>query len=221
MKKTNILVITIFTLAIIIAGCGKSDKVVPTGEKKETASIQEGNKIFKLDMAASTVAWHGKKVTGEHNGTIAYKNGEFGVDNGKITAGKFEIDMNSIVNLDLTDEATNKKLVDHLKSDDFFMVSTFPTSKFEITKVEPMNDATKPDFNYTVTGNLTIRDVTKSISFPANVKIEGDVLKANADFDIDRTDFGLKYGSGKFFKDIGDKMIYDNFNLKINITAKP
>jgi len=221
MKKTNILGITIFTLAIIIAGCGKSDKVVPTGEKKETASIQEGSKIFKLDMTSSTVAWHGKKVTGEHNGTIAFKSGEFGVDNEKITAGKFEIDMNSIVNLDLADEATNKKLVDHLKSDDFFMVSTFPTSKFEITKVEPMNDATKPDFNHTVTGNLTIRDVTKSISFPANLKIEGDVLKANADFDIDRTDFGLKYGSGKFFKDIGDKMIYDNFNLKINITAKP
>lgn len=221
MKKLNILVITMFALAVIIAGCGKSDKVAPTGEKKETAAIQEGNKIYRLDMQASTVAWHGKKVTGEHNGTIAFQNGEFGVDADKITAGNFEIDMNTIINLDLTDEATNKKLVDHLKSDDFFSVEAFPTSKFEITTVAPLNDAAKPGFNHTITGNITIRDVTKSISFPANVKIEGGVLTANADFDIDRTDFGLKYGSGKFFQDIGDKMIYDNFNLKINITAKP
>lgn len=221
MKKINILAITIFAFAIIIAGCGKSDKVVPTGEKKESAAIQEGNKIYRLDIAASTVAWHGKKVTGEHNGTIIFQNGEFGVDGEKVTSGKFEIDMNTIVDLDLTDEAMNKKLVDHLKSDDFFSVEQFPTSTFEIISIEPLNDATKPDFNHTITGNLTIKDVTKSISFPANVKIEGGVLKASADFDIDRTDFGLKYGSGKFFKDIGDKMIYDNFNLKINITAKP
>lgn len=221
MKKINILAITMFAFAIIIIGCGKSDKVAPTGEKKETAAIQEGNKIFKLDVAASTVLWHGKKVTGEHNGTIAFKGGEFGIDGEKVTAGKFEIDMNTITDKDLTDEAMNKKLVDHLKSDDFFSVEKFPTSRFEITKVEALNDASKPGFNHTVTGNLTIKDVTKSISFPANVKIEGGVLTANADFDVDRTEFGLKYGSGKFFQDIGDKMIYDNFNLKINITAKP
>ena len=220
MKKINILAITMFAFAIIIAGCGKSDKVAPTGEKKETAAIQEGNKIFKLDLAASNVLWHGKKVTGEHNGTITFKSGEFGADGDKITAGKFEIDMNTIVNKDLTDAETNAKLVNHLKSDDFFSVEKFPTSKFEITKVEAFNDAGKPGFNHTVTGNLTIKDVTKSISFPANVKIEGGVLTASADFDVDRTDFGLKYGSGKFFQDIGDKMIYDNFNLKINITAK-
>lgn len=210
-----------FAFAVIIAGCGKSDKVAPTGEKKETASIQEGNKIYKLDKTASTVLWHGKKVTGEHNGTIEFQSGEFGADGDKITAGKFEIDMNSIIDKDLADGEMNQKLVNHLKSDDFFSVEKFPTSKFEITKVEALNDANKPGFNHTVTGNLTIKDVTKSISFPANVKIEGGVLTAGADFDVDRTDFGLKYGSGKFFQDIGDKMIYDNFNLKINITAKP
>ncbi|MBN1633588.1 MAG: YceI family protein [Ignavibacteria bacterium] len=221
MKKINILVITIFAFALITAGCGKSDKVVLTGEKKETASIQEGNKIYRLDTATSKVEWLGKKVTGQHNGTIEFKNGEFGVDGDNVTAGKFEIDMNTIVDLDLTDEAMNKKLVDHLKSDDFFSVEQFPLSTFEITKVEPLNNATKPDFNHSITGNITIRDVTKSISFPANVKIEDDVLNANADFDIDRTEFGLKFLSGKFFKDIGDKMIYDNFNLKISIIAKP
>lgn len=221
MKKLNILTIIMFAFAIIIAGCGKSEKVAPTGDKKETATIQEGNKILKLDLTSSTVAWHGKKVTGEHKGTIEFKSGEFGVDGDKITAGKFEIDMNTITDLDLTDEAMNKKLVTHLKSDDFFSAEKFPTSSFAIISAEPLNDASKPGFNHTITGNITIKDVTKSISFPANVKIENGVLTAAADFDIDRTDFGLKYGSGKFFKDIGDKMIYDNFNLKINITAKP
>lgn len=221
MKKINILAITIFTFALLIAGCGKSDKVTPTGEKKESAAMQEGNKIYRIDAATSKVAWLGKKVTGQHNGLISFQNGEFGVDNGKIIAGKFEIDMNSIMCEDLTDAETNAKLVGHLKSDDFFSVEKFPTSTFEISTVVPLNDASKPDFNHTVTGNLTIKDITKSISFPASIKIAGDILTASADFDVDRTDFGLKYGSGKFFKDIGDKMIYDNFNLKINITARP
>jgi len=221
MKRINILLILLVALAAFTAGCGKSDKVAPTGEKKETAQIQSGNKIYKLDLTSSTVAWLGKKVTGQHDGLISFNNGEFGIDGDKVTAGKFEIDMNSIVCKDLTDEEANKKFVTHMKSDDFFSVEKFPFSKFEITKVEPFNDSNKPGFNNMITGNLTIKNVTKSISFPANVKIDGSSLTASADFDVDRTEFGLKYGSGKFFDNLGDKMINDNFNLKINIVAKP
>jgi len=130
------------------------------------------------------------------------------------------MDMNSIVNVDLTDAALNAKLTGHLKSDDFFGTAKFPVSKFEITKVDALNDPNKPGMNSTITGNLTIKDITKSISFPAEIRIENGVLNAKADFDIDRTEWNVKYGSGKFFENLGDKMISDNFNLKLSLTAK-
>jgi polyisoprenoid-binding protein YceI len=192
---------------------------VKTGEK-QTASDNRTGKTMIIDVEKSTAEWLGKKVTGQHNGTIKFVKGDFTVDNGKVTGGKFEMDMNSIVVLDLTDAAMNTKLTGHLKSDDFFGSAKFPSSKFEITKVDVLNDPNKPGMNSTVTGNLTIKDITKSISFPAEIKIENGVLNAKADFDIDRTEWNVKYGSGKFFENLGDKMINDNFNLKLTLTAK-
>jgi polyisoprenoid-binding protein YceI len=212
-------VIAVTAFAFMISGCGKSDKEVKTGEK-QTASDNRTGKTMILDAEKSTAGWLGKKVTGQHNGTIKFVKGDFTVDNGKVTGGKIEMDMNSIVVLDLTDAAMNTKLTGHLKSDDFFGTSKFPVSKFEITKVDVLSDPNKPGMNSTVTGNLTIKDITKSISFPAEIKIENGVLNAKADFDIDRTEWNVKYGSGKFFENLGDKMINDNFNLKLSLTAK-
>ena len=221
MKKQFIAaaMIAVTAFAFMISGCGKSDKEVKTGEK-QTASDNRTGKTMIIDVEKSTAEWLGKKVTGQHNGTIKFVKGDFTVDNGKVTGGKFEMDMNSIVVLDLTDAAMNTKLTGHLKSDDFFGSAKFPSSKFEITKVDVLNDPNKPGMNSTVTGNLTIKDITKSISFPAEIKIENGVLNAKADFDIDRTEWNVKYGSGKFFENLGDKMINDNFNLKLTLTAK-
>ena len=128
--------------------------------------------------------------------------------------------MKTIVYEDLKEEESNKKLVGHLSSADFFDVEKYPTSKIEITKVEELKDATKPNVNSTVTGNLTMKDVTKSITFPAEIKIDNGVITVKADFDIDRTDWNIKYGSGKFFDNLGDKMINDKFNLNLTIIAK-
>jgi polyisoprenoid-binding protein YceI len=212
-------VIAVTAFAFMISGCGKSDKEVKTGEK-QTASDNRTGKTMIIDVEKSTAEWLGKKVTGQHNGTIKFVKGDFTVDNGKVTGGKFEMDMNSIVVLDLTDAAMNAKLTGHLKSDDFFSSAKYPVSKFEVTKVDVLSDPGKPGMNSTVTGNLTIKDITKSISFPAEIKIENGVLNAKADFDIDRTEWNVKYGSGKFFENLGDKMINDNFNLKLSLTAK-
>lgn len=128
--------------------------------------------------------------------------------------------MKSIVNEDQKDEESNKKLVGHLSSPDFFDVAKFPTAKIEITKVDALNDDTKPNANFSVTGNLTIKDITKSITFPAEIKIENGILTVKSDFDIDRTDWNIKYGSGKFFENLGDKVINDKFNLNLSIIAK-
>lgn len=210
--------VIITATAFLASGCGKSEKEVKVGDKQNT-----GNKTGKpltVSVTDSKINWLGKKVTGQHNGTIKVANGEVLVDNGKVTGGKVEIDMKTITNEDQKDEESKKKLEGHLSSPDFFDVAKFPTSKIEITKVEAMNDASKPNVNSTVTGNLTMKDVTKSITFPAEIKIENGVLTVKADFDIDRTDWNIKYGSGKFFDNLGDKVINDKFNLNLTIVAK-
>jgi polyisoprenoid-binding protein YceI len=219
--KRNLLSMALIILtatAFIVSGCGKSDKEVKVSDKQNADN--KSGKPLTVSVTDSKINWLGKKVTGQHNGTIKVSGGEVLVDNGKVTGGKVEIDMKTIANEDLKDEESNKKLVGHLSSPDFFDVAKFPNSKIEITKVEALNDATKPNVNSTVTGNLTMKDVTKSITFPAEIKIENGVLTVKADFDIDRTDWNIKYGSGKFFDNLGDKVINDKFNLNLTIVAK-
>lgn len=220
MKNKLLTLVLVFfaSTALIVSGCGKSEKEVKVGEKQNAG--EKNGKSLTVSVSDSKVNWLGKKVTGQHNGTIKVAKGEVMVDNGKVTGGKIEIDMKSIVCEDLKDEESNKKLVGHLSSADFFDVEKFPTSKIEITKVEELKDPAKPNVNSTVTGNLTMKDVTKSITFPAEIKIENGVITVKADFDIDRTDWNIKYGSGKFFDNLGDKMINDKFNLNLTIVAK-
>ncbi len=212
--------IVIFISALFIIGCGKSNKEAKMISSEKSGESNKGSQVLKLDTSFSIVNWHGKKVTGEHDGTIKIVKGEINVDKDNVVGGSLEIDMNSIVCRDLEDEEWNAKLIKHLKSDDFFSVEKHPTSKFEIIKVEPLNDPAKPNYNNIVKGNLTIKGITKGISFPASIKIENGVLNSFADFDIDRTEWDIKYGSGKFFENLGDKMINDKFNIKFKISAK-
>ena len=202
----------------IISGCGKSGKEAEVTSKQNTPG-NKGNKTVKIDVNASTVDWLGKKVTGKHNGTIKILNGEIYLDKDKVVGGNFEIDMKTITNLDLEGE-NNAKLINHLKSGDFFDADKFPTSKFEITDVTPLNDPAKPNYNFSVKGNLTMKGKTNGITYPASIKVENGVVTASADFDIDRTLWEIKYGSGKFFENLGDKMINDNFNIQFNVLAK-
>ncbi|MFA5403887.1 MAG: YceI family protein [Ignavibacteria bacterium] len=226
MKTKNIIYsfvmisITLFIAVISLTGCSKTSKEVKMISSEKSGETMKGSQVLKVDTSASTVNWHGKKVTGEHEGTIKLAKGEININKGSVVGGSFEIDMNTIVNLDLDDAEFNAKLINHLKSEDFFSVEKFPYSIFEITKVEPFNDPAMPNFNNTISGNLTIKGISKGISFPASIKIENGVLSSFADFDIDRTEWGIKYGSGKFFENLGDKVINDKFNIKLKITAK-
>lgn len=167
---------------------------------------------FKVDASKSKVEWLAKKVTGQHNGVVTLQNGSLVVADGKISGGSFVVNMNSIECLDLTGE-WNQKLVGHLKSDDFFSVANNPESKFEITKV------VEKDGNTTIEGNLTIKGITKPISFPASVSKKGNVIVAIATIKIDRTKYDIKYGSKSFIEGIGDKAIDDDFELKVNLVA--
>lgn len=171
--------------------------------------------IHTVDISRSTVNWNGKKVTGEHFGTINVKNGQLEITNGKLTGGSFSIDMASITSTDLTGEYL-QKLNGHLKSDDFFGVETYPTSTLKITKA--VSKSTKG--LYEVTGNLTIKNITKSITFSAQLTDDGNVLTVIADITIDRSEYDVRYGSGSFFDNLGDKTIYDDFYLQIKLVTK-
>ena len=169
---------------------------------------------FVVSKDQSTVKWHGKKVTGEHYGTIGMSSGTMQVTKGQISTGTFEIDMNSIVCEDLTNEATNKKLVGHLKSDDFFSVATHPTARMTITGVKKLSGN-----EYEFTGNLIIKAITNPITFKATASVTGSQLKASGKMVIDRSKFDVRFGSGAFFQDLGDRLIYDEFTLDFSLVA--
>ncbi len=172
---------------------------------------------YKVDTKLSKLEWYAEKVTGKHNGLISLQSGSIMSNHGKLT-GTFIIDMTTIVVSDLTGEKKGK-LEGHLKSDDFFGVAKHPTSKFEIVSVAPRSEVKAGEPNFNVTGKLTIKDITKDISFPALIQFDGPKVTAKGDVKVDRTQFDVRYGSAKFFDDIGDKAIYDDFLLKMDIVA--
>jgi len=169
---------------------------------------------FVVNKGQSNVKWLGKKVTGEHYGTIGISSGTLQVSNGQISTGTFEIDMNSIVCEDITNEGSNKKLVAHLKSDDFFSVSTHPTSRMTITGVKKLSGN-----EYEFTGNLTIKAITNPVTFKATSNVVGSQLKASGKMVIDRSKYDVRFGSGAFFQDLGDRLIYDEFTLDFSLVA--
>jgi polyisoprenoid-binding protein YceI len=164
---------------------------------------------FKLAASQSIIDWVGRKVTGAHNGTIALKDGTLTVEDGQLTGGRFVADTTSIKILDVTDPATNAQFAGHLASDDFFSSEQYPEAVFEITRVN----------NRRVEGNLTIKGITHPVSFDANVSIVGNMLTASGKITIDRTKYDMKFRSGNFFQNLGDTLIYNDFDLNVNITA--
>jgi len=181
--------------------------VNPKGSKTET----------KVDPAKSTVKWHAEKVTGKHDGTVKVLGGTISHDGTNILAGTVDIDMNSIDNTDMQGEY-HDKLVGHLKSDDFFGTTAFPKATLTIKKVVAIADK-KAAENFTVTADLTIKGITKEISFPAIIVVNKTEVVANADININRVNYGIKYGSKSIFETIGDKAINDEFNIKVRIVA--
>lgn len=173
---------------------------------------------YNLDVSKSKIKWIGKKFLGAHWGWVNFKSGSIQFDGTKILSGEFEVDMTSIRNEDLKDKEMNAKLVGHLKSEDFFSVAKFPTAKFVIIHSTPLKPDKPGEPNLAITGKMTIKGITQTISFPATIKAEGNKITAKATFEIDRTKFDVRYGSGSFFDNLGDNVIYDNFTLELNLT---
>lgn len=187
----------------------------PEGKKAETTdSVSTTQPVagegLAVDPAASSIAWLGNKVTGKHNGTIKISSGTLNVEDGKLTGGKFTIDMNSISNADITDTTYKAKLEGHLKAADFFDVAKYPEANFEITSV-----ADSGSNKLKISGNLTLKGVSKNITFDADVVESTPAsFKAKADFNINRHDWGITYPGQK------DDAISEEINLKVDLQAK-
>lgn len=212
MKKLTLLGLVL----LLFISCKKESDA----ETTENAVVAKGiDGTFKVDTT-STIAWIGAKPTGKHNGKISIKDGEFTIENGKISQGKFIIDMNSITVEDLEgDEKTS--LEQHLKgtskpeaADHFFNVATYPEATFTVTGF--MNEAGSDMLE----GDLTIKNKTNKVKFPVTVtENEGKVSLTSKEFKINRTLWDVKYGSKSFFDDLGDKFIEDDITITINVVA--
>ncbi len=164
-----------------------------------------------VDTESSVINWTGYKVLGKHTGTLKVKEGSLDFEGEKLVGGKFIIDMSSMECTDLEGEMAGK-LIGHLSSEDFFGVEKFPTSSLTFTKVVSRGKVG----DYKITADLEIKGVTESIVFNAIVAPKS----AEAKIEIDRSTFGIQYGSGSFFENLGDKTIYDEFDLEVRLALK-
>jgi len=230
MKKEFIVMMGFGLLAFIsCTNAPESDKAKTT-DAKEVDQSKTGEK-WNLNVSDSKIEWIGTKVTGYHTGTVPLKNGEIYVSNGGVTGGKIVMD---VANMNVSgpkavDSTSNNKLLGHLKSADFFDVSTYPDATFEFTNVKPysggpvkdtvderqkeIDEYKVTDPTHLVSGNLTMKGVTKNIEFPARITISGNTAEAVAKFNINRKDWGIVY-KGK-----PDDLIRDEIHLGISIKA--
>ncbi|MDZ4845061.1 MAG: YceI family protein [Chitinophagales bacterium] len=171
--------------------------------------------VYKLDIQTSSLEWHGKKLTGEHNGAIKFLGGQLSDNHGAIS-GKFDVDMSSIVVNDLQGESKTK-LENHLKSADFFDSKLYPKATFAITSLNTIAAPDKDGNTHTISGNMTIRDKTNPVSFNAKFAEEAGKLRFTGTAVIDRSKYDVQHRSKSFFPEIGDKIVYDEFTMKFNV----
>lgn len=176
---------------------------------------------YELDTETSLVRWTGRSLFNHHHGTLRLSDGRIQVQHGVLQSARFTLDMNSIACEDLVDTAFNAMLIRHLRDDDFFAVDRFPTAEFICNHADPLPSCTPGTPNYTLHGTITLRGVTRPLSFPAVIAAaDADHLTGQAQFELDRTQFGSHYGSGRLFAFLGKHVVNDHIHLHIKLHAK-
>lgn len=210
MKKKPLLVALFFSTFLIFSFNPKKGPVDKRGVQKVDTYI--------VDIDKSKIYWTGTGVDKEHTGYVTIQSGSLLIDTKTITGGFFYINMKSITNTDVKDAGFKKNLEDHLKSQDFFFSAKYPTSTFKIIKTERL-DVPEGQPNYKINGDLTIKGVKKNIDFMSTISYTKKAVKITGDIKIDRTQWDIKYNSGNFFKDLGDKLIEDEISFKLDLHA--
>lgn len=210
MKKLSVFIMALGVLFVSCKEKAKEDKIKEVVE--ETQEIADAS--YNVNVETSTLNWIGFKPTGAHNGSVEIKNGSVIIKDGKLSAGNFVFDMNTIKDLDMPeDDEYNAKLVGHLKSADFFDIENNPTSTFTITEVINGDEII-------VKGTLTIKGISKPIDFPVTIKkTESGIEFSGEAFEINRTDFDIKFKSQKFFNDLKDQFINDEIVISFSLNA--
>jgi len=213
--KRVILFLTILFLPLL-AGCTPSEEdIVEVADTSEIVMLNNGT--YTLDTDASTLYWEAYKPIGGHMGGIKLESGEFVVQNGQPHSGSFIIDMTSITNTDIENDSLNTSLVNHLKSDDFFATADYTTARFDITKV--MSYTGEDDYDFEIKGDLSLRDVTDSITLYARMEGNGNRLTGYGKAEVNRTKYNITIRSGSFFEELGDQLVKDNFDLEMDLVA--
>lgn len=181
-----------------------------------TVSLVNAQTRHEADPSATTIGWEGAKVVGNsHVGTLDLKSGWLTVKGKAITGGEFVVDMNSIKDTDLKDEKMRERLVGHLKSDDFFGVEKYPTSKLVITGSSKFVGG-----KAVVKGTLTVKEATHPVEFTVTESKNGALTTYTAAFSFDRSLYDVRFGSGKFFSNLGDNTIKDEIKLNVKLVVK-
>lgn len=218
----------ILMIAGIATACASGGGEKTTATEAQKTTVKEYDSHFAVNTGESRIAWEGYKPTGQHDGTIGIASGKLKMNEGQLTGGTFTIDMNTITVLDLTDEGMNGKLTGHLKSADFFEVETYPEASFEITGIQAIDGATidrsmeKGDIipTHAITGNLTMKGISKSITFNARVEQTDSRLTAESNmFFLDRTEWNVQYKSKKISAKFKDDFINDEMGIRLKIVA--
>ena len=213
MKKVFL---SIVVVATILTSCKSEPNKKATETKKEVSVAEKVAAVNNVDTTSSVLNWKGTKPTGSHNGIVSLKNGALVLEQGKLVGGEFIVDMSTIKVSDIpADNEANGKLVSHLINSDFFDIEAYPTSKFIITSVAPKDNL------LLVTGNLTIKDVTKSITIPATIATTDGVTTFSSEvFMVNRAEFNVTYASKSFFNNLKDKFIDDLMEMSFVVKTK-
>jgi polyisoprenoid-binding protein YceI len=224
-KISNLIGLSVIVLLAV--ACSGGGPKTETRDARETKAVV-ADLVYSVNLSESYVAWEGYKPTGKHDGTMNLKSGKLKFSGNDLVGGEFVMDMNTIVVLDITDAGMNARLKGHLESDDFFDIEKYPTAKFVITDVEAI-DGTKVDKSsergdlvptHAISGNLTMKDVTKNITFNAMVSREGSIFTAQTNqFFLDRVTWNVQYGSKTLFSDLKDNFINDEMGIRIHLVA--
>lgn len=227
MRKVHIITIVLVIILVIFGIYNLSKQNTTNTQKKESQKTEEneasdakfeekytqGAHFYIVDPNKSKLTWHATQnmIKNEHYGTVDIAQGVIIRSEGEFVAGDFVIDMTS-----MKDNDDNEFLIKHLKSEDFFDVNNHPTAKLKLLEISK----TDTEDLYKIKANLTIKKITKEIEFESLVTFNDEILEATANFEIDRTEWDIRYASGKFFQDIGDKIIDDQLEFEIKIYAQ-
>ncbi len=216
MKKIFLLSLVLGLGVLTLSACSKeiNQPEVPVfntdaNMSVEDAKLEDGNYLVLTDE--SQVSWYGQKILGaNHSGQVDIKSGNLEIKDANLSGGAFILDMTSI-----SSDEDIEALVKHLKSDDFFDVDNYQEASLTITGAELMDNS-----NYNINADLVIKDISVPINFEVNIKQDNGLVVAMSDFVIDRTLWNIRYGSGEFFKDLGDAAIEDEIGFKVYLTAQ-